>query len=161
MYWVFHDGKVPLWHAYMHSNGLSSVLGRHITDDVRSQGTWVLYSLYSAVNLCFHVQIDPWGNRNREVGLHFIFLIALIYSIFLAFKALGAWNCVLWIYSSHGNFSNTTGGSLQNNTYFSHETFDVSEIKLIVYFFSNFLSGNVITKAHKLQMYFQNQCGRT
>lgn len=131
----------------MHSDGLSSVLGRHITDDVRSQGTLgTLSSVCSAVNLCFHVHIDPWRNRNREVGLHSVFLIALIYSMLLAFKVLSAWDCILWTRSSHGSLSNTTRGSLQNNTYFCYETFDVSEIKLIVYFFSNFLSGNVITK---------------
>lgn len=165
MHWVFQSDSwwtsSPL-HACMHSDGLSSVLGTHITDDIRSQGTLgTLSSLCSAVNLCFLVHIDPWGNRNREAGLHSVFLIALTYSMLLAFKVLSTWYCILWTHSSHRSFSNTTGGSLQNNTYFRYETFDVSEIKLIVYFFSNFLSGNVITKAHKLQMYFQNQCGRT
>lgn len=122
---------------------------------------WVHSPVYARLLTCFLVHIDPWGNRNREVGLHSVFLIALTYSMLLAFKVLSTWYCILWTHSSHRSFSNTTGGSLQNNTYFRYETFDVSEIKLIVYFFSNFLSGNVITKAHQLQMYFQNQCGRT
>lgn len=57
---------------------------------------WVHAPVYARLLTCFLVHIDPWGNRNREVGLHSVFLIALWFILcflHLRYSVLGTAYC--------------------------------------------------------------------